>query len=113
MCDCYTAPCGRSYCWEQIDIHLGNGETARHEIAVFCADHAREMKIVKTGKWQLEIIKNVYCTEYTCFQVGRKLVYFAYLTLNAVEHRADNEPNNEKAKIKFSVVNGIREKGGE
>jgi len=39
MCDCYYHRCNHGDCTQTIYIHLGDFETERDEIEVFCATH--------------------------------------------------------------------------
>ena len=39
MCDCYMAKCNNKKCKKKLNLHLGDHNTARDEIEVFCGRH--------------------------------------------------------------------------
>jgi hypothetical protein len=39
MCDCYDAKCHSKGCGEMLPVHLGDYNTKRDEIEVFCKQH--------------------------------------------------------------------------
>ena len=43
MCDCYHAPC--KVCGTMLPVHLGDFNTDREEIEVFCEDHLPEYNV--------------------------------------------------------------------
>jgi hypothetical protein len=79
MCDCYIDTCCK--CKELLEIHLGDFNTARSEIAVYCKRHIPNSNLVWVFSWQDE-------------ETGRNVkMGIKPLTRNAYENMGDNFPN--------------------
>jgi len=59
MCDCYSHKC--KLCDKQLSVHLGDFETGRDEIEVFCSDHIPNENVA------VFTITEVYADEMGCF----------------------------------------------
>lgn len=94
MCDIYFAPC--KVCGRIIPMHLGDYETERNEVDVFCSEH---IPLNDVTVWNC---KELWFSE-------KKLEYFIcgnpirigirYLTGNAVDNKDMNNPNYGEAEI--------------
>jgi hypothetical protein len=84
MCDCYNHQCNLKIvngktCLTNVPMHLGDFDTGRNEVLVFCNRHYKQARKYPN---------------YTIFQY-RKLFYgVVYLTNVAVNNRFHNHPND-------------------
>jgi hypothetical protein len=80
MCDCYTHKCEQ--CDEQLPVHLGDFETERSEISVYCNKHIPEkgVRVFTVSEADED------------YPVGWKMA-IRYLTDNARERAEENCPN--------------------
>lgn len=83
MCDCYTAKCEN--CDIEIPMHLGDFNTGRDEIKIFCNKH------IPTDNKEIVIhtIKGKYARE-VCNTIR---VGILPLTQNAKDNMEENHPN--------------------
>ena len=100
MCDCYTAKCAK--CGRDIPMHLGDFETKRDEIEVYCIRcFSDELKGTRSVIWfnnkleQLqECFSNAEWKRVWDATIGEEdYVIVKSLTDNAWEHKFENHPN--------------------
>ena len=82
MCDCYDENCSEKGCQELLPVHLGDYETNREEIKVYCENH------IPINDCRIFIIKE----EDEGFPKGWKMGIRS-LTDNAREFKDYNHPN--------------------
>jgi hypothetical protein len=88
MCDCYSEPC--KICGKFIEIHLGDYDTARSEIVIYCKDCSLSSIF---GLQRINLDRSlVWKTK----EYG--IILIAYLTDNAWNKRNGNSPNTGDAK---------------
>ena len=86
MCDCYAHTCNHKNCTTKIPIHLGDYETGREEIAVFCGSHIPKDRIYGAlFKWR--------------HGKSSTRVFIEYLSLNAKQHWEGNHVNDDRELI--------------
>ncbi len=90
MCDCYYHKCKE--CDAKLPVHLGDYDTQRDEIEVFCEDHIPEHDVrafTVTGVFEDE--ENNYFENDKTY-VGWKMAMRS-LTENAIYNEEGNHPN--------------------
>ena len=88
MCDCYEHAC--KICGELLPVHLGDYQTKRHEIEVFCRSHIpkSDVRIFTITEPTVEEINN----KKRRYKIGWKMG-IRYLTENAKKNKEINHPN--------------------
>jgi len=105
MCDCYDEKCHENGCKEILPVHLGDYETDRNEIIVYCRDHLpltdcriftlTEDEINKEYKYYYSedgVLGRTFIGETLEFPKGWKMGIRS-LTNNARENKDKNHPN--------------------
>jgi hypothetical protein len=85
MCDCYEHQCNSPGCEESIPMHLGDYETDREEIEVFCSKHIPEDKL-NGDLWKVQDSDDLRYPNDT-------LIFIRPLTKNAKKNAHHNHPN--------------------
>jgi len=80
MCDCYVHGCNHKTCSFEINMHLGDFETGRDEIEVFCGSHIPKERC-NGVLWQYRQGK------------AKSKIFIKCLTLNAKKHWKANHKN--------------------
>ena len=89
MCDCYTHTCNHHGCKARLAMHLGDFDTKRSEIRVYCEKHIPHDTSAGVV-WEYE--------EYDA-PGKRRVAYIKVLTDNARRHAFINHPNEIKTRI--------------
>ena len=87
MCDCYAHKCKE--CELMLPLHLGDFDTERSEIEVFCEKHLPEEQ---SDGWLWE-----WCDEEGDYPKWSKM-FIKWLTLNAKANANENCPNTSYAR---------------
>lgn len=79
MCECYKTNCCK--CKKEIEMHLGDYETRRSELVLFCSDCFPEE------------LSNGIVWSYADKEINMDYVFIKWLTTNAQTYADANHPN--------------------
>jgi hypothetical protein len=91
MCDIYCGEC--KICGADLPVHLGDYDTKREEVEVFCSEHLPKKDVRVFTLLEDDVYEDLpYVPAVVCHHIGWKMG-IRYLTENARENKEKNYPN--------------------
>jgi hypothetical protein len=105
MCDCYEHRCDKKGCKVFVPIHLGDYETDRDEIKVFCGKH-----IPYNFKGKIYMMtETIKKTDYSMVKLNKgDKIGIKMITENAKRNEEHNHPNCDADEEKQKVKNDFK-----
>ena len=91
MCDMFITGC--AICGAPLPIHLGDYETGRNEIEVFCLNHLPSHNVTVFTTTEDELDDNLPIKKFAQLYPEGFCMGIRYLTVNAIENKEKNVPN--------------------